>query len=143
MSDVSVEERYIIAKDNLNGKYFYPQEYLRDNGLYSVKETLRLLKVLSRLCVGRKYRSAISMQRQLKKKLGKYISDDWKVSKLDWLKLFDYGYFSSRNLEFNRFEHDYNLVENYERNHTYEDAAKKVMPKRKKIVAKQEHKYGY
>lgn len=111
MSDVNVEERYIIAKDNLNGKYFYPQEYLRDNDLYSVKETLRLLKVFSRLCVGRKYRATILTQRQLKKKLGKYISDDWKVSKLDWLKLFNYGYFSSQNLEFNRFEHDYDLVE--------------------------------
>ena len=143
MSDVSVEERYIIAKDNLNGKYFYPQEYLRDNGLYSVKETLRLLKVFSRLCVGRKHRAAILMQRQLKKRLSKYISDDSNVSKLDWLKLFNCGYFSSQNLEFDRFEHDYNLVENYEQNHTYEDAAKKVMPKWKKIVAKQEHKYGY
>ena len=111
MSDVNVEERYIIAKDNLNGKYFYSQEYLRDNDLYSVKETLRLLKVFSRLCVGRKYRATILTQRQLKKKLGKYISDDWKVSKLDWLKLFNYSYFSSQNLEFNRFEHDYDLVE--------------------------------
>lgn len=140
MSDVSVEERYLIAKDNLNGKYFYPQEYLRDNGLYSVKETLRLLKVFSRLCVGRKYRVAILTQYQLKKMLNKYISNDTKVSKLDWLKLFNYGYFSSQNLEFNRFKHDYVLVEVYERDHTYEDAAKKVMPKWKKIVAKQERK---
>lgn len=143
MRDVSVEERYIIAKDNLNGKYFYSQEYLRDNDLYSIKETLRLLKVFSRLCVGRKYRASISIQRQLKKKLSKYISDDAKVSKLDWLKLFNYGYFSSQNLEFDRFKHDYDLVEAYEKDHTYEDAAKKVMPRWKKIVAKQERKYGY